>query len=358
MRLLPGGATTTVAAIAVGGSGRKKARKDESVMLTFGDDVDLSRGDMVAGADAPPEVADQFECDLVWLAEEGGLAGRKLDFRFGTCTVSGTISAIKHMVDIESGNPLPARSLGLNDIARATINLSRAVTFDPYEASRETGGFIAIDRHSNATLAAGMVEFALRRASNIHRHAATIGRGSREALGGHRGHVYWFTGLSGSGKSTIANAFEKALHGQGVRTYLLDGDNIRHGLNRDLGFSDADRVENIRRIAEVSRLMADAGLVVLTAFISPFRQDRQMARELMGEGDFTEVFVDTPIGICEERDPKGLYKKARSGEIPNFTGIGSPYEEPLDPECRLATDDSTVERLVQQLLDYHAARVA
>ena len=356
VRLLPSGITSSVSAITVGGSQRKSARKDESVMLTLADEVDLSRGDVVASAASPPEASDQFECDIVWLAEEEGLAGRKLEFRFGTSTTAGTISTIKHLVDITSGKPLPAKSLGLNDIARATINLAREVVFDPYSSTREMGGFIAVDRHSNATVAAGMVDFALRRAGNIHRQALTTSRADREALNAHPGHVYWFTGLSGSGKSTIANAFESALHERGVRTYLLDGDNIRHGLNRDLGFSDADRVENIRRIAEVARLMADAGLVVLTAFISPFRQDRQMARELMGDGDFTEVFVDTPLELCEERDVKGLYKKARDGEIPNFTGISSPYEEPLDPDCRLATEGSTVEKLVDQLLKHHVGR--
>ena len=353
VRLLPSGLTTTVKAIAVGESGRRTARKDESVMLTFDDEVDLSRGDMIASSASPPETADQFECDLVWLAAEEGLAGRKLDFRFGTRTVSGTVSTIKHSVDIASGQPLPAKSLGLNDIARVTVSLSGEVAYDPYSASREMGGFIAIDRHSNTTLAAGMLDFALRRAANIHRHALTVTRSDREAINTHRGHVYWFTGLSGSGKSTIANAFEAALNDRGVRTYLLDGDNIRHGLNRDLGFSDADRVENIRRVAEVARLMADAGLVVLTAFISPFRQDRQTARELMEDGDFTEVFVDTPLETCEERDTKGLYRKARAGEIPNFTGISSPYEVPLEPECRLVTEDTTVEDLVDRLLELH-----
>ena len=357
VRLLPGGGSTTVSAITVGGSRRQSARKDESVMLTLEDEVDLSRGDVVAGAASPPESADQFECDMVWLAEEEGLAGRKLEFRFGTSTTTGAISAIKHLVDIASGKPLPAKSLGLNDIARVTIGLAREVAFDPYASSREMGGFIAVDRHSNATVAAGMVDFALRRAGNIHRQALTVSRADREALNAHPGHVYWFTGLSGSGKSTIANAFESALHERGVRTYLLDGDNIRHGLNRDLGFSDADRVENIRRIAEVASLMADAGLVVLTAFISPFRQDRQMARELMGDGDFTEVFVDTPLELCEERDVKGLYKKARDGEIPNFTGISSPYEEPESPECRLETEGSTVDELIDRLLQHHVDRV-
>ena len=357
VRLLPSGLATTVSAIEVGSSRRKSARKGESVMLTFKDDVDLSRGDVVASSASPPGLADQFECDMLWLAAGEGLAGRKLDFRFGTRTVAGAISAIKHLVDIASGKPMPAKSLGLNDIARVTVALSREVVFDPYTACRETGGFIAIDRHSNATVAAGMVDFALRRAGNIHRQPLTVTREDREALNSHPGHVYWFTGLSGSGKSTIANAFEAELHAKGIRTYLLDGDNIRHGLNRDLGFNDADRVENIRRIAEVARLMADSGLVVLAAFISPFRQDRRMARELFEDGKFTEVFVDTPIELCEERDVKGLYKKARDGEIPNFTGIGSPYEEPLEPECRLATADSTVEELVRQLLDYHAGAI-
>ena len=354
VRLMPSGISSTVSAITVGDSPRGSARKDESVMLTLADEVDLSRGDMVADSAAPPEVADQFECDMVWLAEDEGFAGRKMEFRFGTRTVTGTISAIKHLVDVNSGKPLPSKSLGLNGIARVAISLSREVVFDAYADSRETGCFIAIDRLSNATIAAGMVGFALRRSSNIHRQALTVTREDRERVNSHTGHVYWFTGLSGSGKSTIANAFETALHAKGVRTYLLDGDNIRHGLNRDLGFSDADRIENIRRIAEVAKLMADAGLVVLTAFISPFRQDRQMARELMGDGDFTEVFVDTPLRLCEERDVKGLYKKARDGEIPNFTGIGSPYEKPQNPECTLATENSTVDELVRQLMDRHS----
>ncbi|HCD48742.1 MAG TPA: adenylyl-sulfate kinase [Alphaproteobacteria bacterium] len=356
VRVLPSGMTTRIEAIRIGDSIRPSARKDESIMLTLADDISLSRGDVIASADNPPQVADQFEADLVWLTHTEGFAGRKVDFKFGTAKVSGSISTIKHCIDIDTGQRLSARSISLNDIACVTISLGRGVVFDPYAACRETGGFIIIDRETNETIGAGMIRFALRRASNIHRQAVNISRADREQLNENRARVYWFTGLSGSGKSTIANAFEVALNERGIRTYLLDGDNIRHGLNRDLGFTDADRIENIRRIAEVARLMLDAGLVVLTAFISPFQQDRAMARELIGGDDFVEVFVDTPLALCEERDVKGLYKKARAGEIPNFTGISSPYEAPENPECRLSGEGKSIEDMVQALIEMDAER--
>ena len=353
VRILPSGVETSIASIQVGEAKQSRARLGESVMLTLSDEVSASRGDVIASAKNPPECADQFEVNLIWLSATQGLSGRQLNFKIGTTSSSGSITSIKHKIDIETGAKLATTSLTRNDIAVATIALSKPIAFEPYETQRNMGSFIITERQEGKTLAAGMIRFALRRATNIHRQAVTIGRSEREKLSGHRGSVYWFTGLSGAGKSTIANAFEIALNQRGIRTYLLDGDNIRYGLNRDLGFTDADRVENIRRVAETSRLMVDAGLVVLAAFISPFRQERNMARALFETGDFAEVFVDAPLEICEKRDPKGLYQKARAGEIPNFTGIDSPYEPPETPECHLSTQDKTIDELVTELLNHY-----
>ncbi|XDZ65813.1 adenylyl-sulfate kinase [Alphaproteobacteria bacterium LSUCC0684] len=350
VRILPSGTTTSVTGLTIGTENRLSAQAEESVTVTLADDVGLSRGDVIAAPDNPPQSASQFEAEIVWMGRDEALPGRRYEFKFGPQRCQGTITGIKFTHDISTGNALSSTSLAQNDIARTTINLNRAIVFDPYEENREMGSFVMIDRESHETVAAGMIRFALRRASNIHHQATDIGRPAREKLNGHRGRVYWFTGLSGSGKSTLANAFEIALHARGIHTYILDGDNIRHGLNKDLGFTDADRVENIRRIGEVARLMVDAGIVVLTAFISPFRAEREMARDLFAAGDFIEVFVDTPLAICEKRDVKGLYKKARAGDIPNFTGISSPYEPPLEPECRLNTDERSVEELVEELL--------
>ena len=335
VRISPSGVSSSVKNIWLAGTKLDKASPGLSVTLELTDEVDISRGEVIASRDHPVEVGDQFEVDLVWMSDIEGIAGRSYLMKLGGQVVSTSILSIKYKRDINTGNNLAARKLELNDIARVTINCQKPVCYEAYEAAPELGALIIIDPVTNQTIAAGMIRFALRRASNIHRQHLDIDKSARRTLNGHNSKVFWFTGLSGSGKSTIANAFAAYLHAQGIRTYLLDGDNIRHGLNKDLGFSDEDRVENIRRIGEVARLMVDAGLVVLTAFISPFRSERDMARELFDDGEFVEIFVDTPLEVCEKRDAKGLYKKARAGEIPNFTGIGSPYEPPLSPDITL-----------------------
>ena len=319
----------------------------QSVTVTLEDEIDCSRGDIIAAADDPPEVADQFETTLVWMHEDHLLPGRSYLLKIGARTVTATVTEIKHRVDVNSLEHLAAKELELNAIAVCNVSTDQPLAFDPYETNPGTGGFILIDRMSNATVGAGMIHFALRRAHNIHWQALDIDRQARAGLKGQKPAVLWFTGLSGAGKSTIANLVEKKLHADGRHTYLLDGDNVRHGLNRDLGFTDADRVENIRRVAEVARLMADAGLIVLTSFISPFRAERRMARDLMPEGEFFEVFVDAPLAVAEERDVKGLYKKARSGQLKNFTGIDSPYEAPEAPEIRIDTTAMTPEEAAQ-----------
>jgi bifunctional enzyme CysN/CysC len=299
--------------------------------------MDLSRGDVIASAVEPPAVGDRFQANLVWMADDPLLRGRSYLMRLGTSTVTATVAPVKHKVNIDTLERLAAEELRLNDIGVCELELDRPIVFDPYTANRDMGGFVLIDRISNATVGAGMLEFELRRSQNVHWQALDVDKPARASLNGHRGCVVWFTGLSGAGKSTIANLLERKLHSLGCHTYLLDGDNVRHGLNKDLGFTDADRVENIRRIAEVARLMADAGLIVLVASISPFRSERRMARELVEEGEFVEVFVDTPLDVAEARDPKHLYAKARRGEIRNFTGIDSPYEPPEAPELRIGT---------------------
>ena len=319
----------------------------QSVTVTLEDEIDCSRGDIIAAADDPPEVADQFETTLVWMHEDHLLPGRSYLLKIGARTVTATVTEIKHRVDVNSLEHLAAKELELNAIAVCNVSTDQPLAFDPYETNPGTGGFILIDRMSNATVGAGMIHFALRRAHNIHWQALDIDRQARAGLKGQKPAVLWFTGLSGAGKSTIANLVEKKLHADGRHTYLLDGDNVRHGLNRDLGFTDADRVENIRRVAEVARLMADAGLIVLTSFISPFRAERRMARDLMPEGEFFEVFVDAPLAVAEARDVKGLYKKARSGQLKNFTGIDSPYEAPEAPEIRIDTTAMTPEEAAQ-----------
>lgn len=344
------GQVTRIARIVTADGDKTATRAGEAVTLTLTDEVDLSRGDLLAEADARPDVADQFAADLVWMGEAPLYAGRPYVVKIGTAAVSGVVSRIKHKVNVNNFDELAADSLALNEVGSVNLALSAPVAFDPYAVSPRTGAFIMIDRMTNATVAAGMVRHPLRRANNIHRQALTIDRSAREALNRHRPAILWFTGLSGSGKSTIANALETKLHLLGAHTYLLDGDNVRHGLNRDLGFTDTDRVENIRRVAEVAKLFADAGLIVLVSFISPFRAERNMARELVEPGLFHEVFVDTPIEVCRERDPKGLYRKADAGEILNFTGIDSPYESPDAPEFHLRTTTSDPEALAETLL--------
>ncbi|MDT3444901.1 MULTISPECIES: sulfate adenylyltransferase subunit CysN [unclassified Pseudofrankia] len=356
VRTLPGGQESTVERIVTADGDLAEAVAGQSVTISLADEIDISRGDLLAAADSPAEVADQFECHLVWMSPEPMLPGRPYLLKLGTRTLNATIAQPKYKVNVNTLEHTAARTLELNEIGVANLNLDRPVPFDPYTANRHTGGFILIDRFTHATVAAGLLHFALRRAHNIHWQAVEVNKTARASRKGQRPAVVWFTGLSGAGKSTIANLVEKRLHDQGFHTYLLDGDNVRHGLNKDLGFTEADRVENIRRIAEVARLMADAGLIVLTSFISPFRAERQLARDLLADGEFIEVFVDTPLDVAETRDRKGLYAKARRGELTNFTGIDSPYEAPLNPDIHLdasgaVTPETSAEQVVTYLRD-------
>ncbi|MBA4742280.1 MAG: sulfate adenylyltransferase subunit CysN [Azoarcus sp.] len=355
VRVQPSGRESTVTRIVTRDGDLGQAVAGQSVTLTLADEIDVSRGDMLSAADAPAEVADQFECTLVWMADEPMLPGRPYLLKIGTRAVTATVTAIKHQINVNTLEHNAARTLELNGIAECNLSLDRPVAFDPYEANRDTGGFILIDRLSNHTVGAGMLRFALRRAHNIHMQHVDVDKAARAAMKAHKPCVLWFTGLSGAGKSTIANLVEKRLHARGCHTYLLDGDNVRHGLNRDLGFTDADRVENIRRVAEVARLMTDAGLIVITAFISPFRAERRLARARVEESEFFEVFVDTPLHVAEERDPKGLYGKARRGELKNFTGVDSPYEAPEAPELRIDTtaisEDEAAGRVLALLVE-------
>jgi bifunctional enzyme CysN/CysC len=353
IRVLPSGRTSTVSRIVTFDGDLEEAVAGQSVTLTLEDEVDISRGDVIAVSDHPPEVADQFEINLVWMSEERLFPGRPYWMKIGTKLVSAQVTEIKHKVNVNTLEHLAGKALELNEIAVCNLSLDQAIPFESYKADKDLGGFILIDRISNATVAAGMIKFALRRSSNIHWQATDVDKAARAAAKSQKGRVIWLTGLSGAGKSTIANLVEKRLHALGRHTYLLDGDNVRHGLNRDLGFTEEDRVENIRRVAEVSKLMVDAGLIVLTAFISPFRSERRMAREILADGEFIEVYVQTPLAVAESRDVKGLYKKARAGELKNFTGVDSPYEEPEYPE--LIVDTTTLsavdaaERIVEWL---------
>ena len=351
VRILPSGETANIKEIILFKDHLNKAEAGQSVTVTLDREVDASRGDVIVAGDAPCEVSDQFEIELVWMDQEPGYLGRSYWMKLGTQTVSAQITDIKYKININTFEHLSAAKLELNDLCVVTVKTDRPVPFEAYKACSGMGGLILINRMNNQTVAAGMIEFALRRASNVHRQKLDVDKDARRMMNGHSSKVLWFTGLSGSGKSTISNALEKALHEQGIRTYILDGDNIRHGLNKDLGFTDADRVENIRRISEVAKLMVDAGVVVLTAFISPFRAERDMARSMFEEGEFVEIFVDTPLEVAEARDPKGLYKKARRGELPNFTGIGSPYEAPEKPDLVVSTVDNDVDDIVNNLLE-------
>ncbi len=356
IRALPSGKESTVARIVAHGGDLPMAVAGQSVTLTLKDEIDISRGDVIAGADAPAGVADQFEATLVWMHEEPLLPGRPYLLKIGATTVPATVTEIKHQVNVNTMEHLAAKRLELNAIGECNLKVDKAIAFDPYQENRDTGGFILIDRLTNNTVGAGMLRYALRRAHNIHLQHCDVDKAARAAAKHQQPCVLWFTGLSGAGKSTISNLVEKQLHALGHHTYLLDGDNVRHGLNKDLGFTDEDRVENIRRVAEVAKLMVDAGLIVLTAFISPFRAERQMARALFGEGEFIEVFVDTPLDLAEQRDPKGLYKKARRGELKNFTGIDSPYEAPLSPELRLTTAPDAPEAAAQRVIELLRSR--
>ena len=337
IRVQPSGRESTVARIVTHGGDLAQAVSGQSVTLTLADEIDISRGDVISTVEAPAEVADQFECTIVWMHDEPMLAGRPYLLKIGAKTVTATITDIKYQVNVNTLEHVAAKKLELNAIGVCNLSLDRSIAFDAYRDNRDTGGFILVDRLSNNTVGAGLLHFALRRAHNIHVQHVDVDKAARSAQKHQKSCVLWFTGLSGAGKSSIANLVEKKLHALGHHTYLLDGDNVRHGLNKDLGFTDADRVENIRRVAEVARLMVDAGLIVLTAFISPFKSERRMARSLMGDDEFIEIFVDTPLEIAEQRDVKGLYKKARRGELKNFTGIDSPYEAPENPELRLET---------------------
>ncbi|VDC19925.1 sulfate adenylyltransferase subunit CysN [Pseudogemmobacter humi] len=350
VRVLPSGKTTTVRAIPAFGGEKDVAVAGESVTLTFTDEIDCSRGDVITRADAPCEVADQFEATLVWMDEHEMLPGRPYLLKIGTQTVTATVTEPKYEVNVNTLEHLASKTLALNAIGVVNISTDRVIPFESYATNPDLGGFILIDRMTNATVAAGMIHFALRRSQNIHWQAVDINREAHAAQKNQKPAVVWFTGLSGSGKSTIANLVEKKLHAMGKHTFLLDGDNIRHGLNRDLGFTDADRVENIRRVGEVAKLMTDAGLIVLTAFISPFRSERRMVRDLMAAGEFLEVYVDTPLEVAEARDVKGLYRKARSGQLKNFTGIDSPYEAPEAPELEVNTVDLSPEEAADRVI--------
>ncbi|MCU4184310.1 sulfate adenylyltransferase subunit CysN [Acidiferrimicrobium sp. IK] len=350
VRVLPGGQTSLVERIVTADGDLDVAVAGQSVTLTLADEIDVSRGDVLAAAAEPPAVADQFETSLVWMSDQPMLPGRPYLLKIGTRTVGVSIAQPKYKINVNTMEHTAARTLELNEIGVCNLNLDRAVPFDPYEVNRDMGGFIIIDRLTDVTLAAGMIHFALRRADNVHWQSVEVHKEARAAQAHQKPCVVWFTGLSGSGKSTIANLLEKRLFADGRRTYLLDGDNVRHGLNKDLGFTEADRVENIRRVAEVSKLMVDAGLIVLVSFISPFRAERRMARALLEEGEFVEVYVDTPLEVAESRDPKGLYRKARRGELVNFTGIDSPYEPPEDPEIRVDTTTMTPDEAADRVL--------
>ncbi|MFN3583187.1 sulfate adenylyltransferase subunit CysN [Phenylobacterium sp.] len=349
VKALPSGRESTVDRIVTLRGDLSQAVAGQSVTLTLKDEIDISRGDVLSAAASPPAVADQFEATLVWFDDEPLLPGRPYLMKLGTRTVSAQVTEPKHKVNVNTLEKLAATRLELNEIGVCNLALSAPIAFDPYAENKDLGGFILIDRMSNRTVGAGLLHFALRRSQNIHWQAMDVDKAARSALKGQKARVVWFTGLSGAGKSTIANLVEKRLHAEGRHTYLLDGDNVRHGLNKDLGFTEEDRVENIRRVAEVAKLMVDAGLIVLVSFISPFRAERRMARELMGEREFVEVFVDTPLAEAEKRDVKGLYAKARAGQLKNFTGIDSPYEAPENPEIRIDTTRVSPEAAAEEI---------
>jgi bifunctional enzyme CysN/CysC len=354
VRIVPSGKTSTVRTITTFGGDLDEAVAGQSVTITLADEVDCSRGDLIAAAGDPPQASDQFCATFVWMDEAALKPGRGYWLKIGTQTVTATVQPPKYEIDVNSLEHLAAKTLTLNAIGVAEFATDRPIAFEPYAANRQLGGFILIDKFTNATVAAGMIEFSLRRAENVHWQPTEITRDDHAGMKNQRPRVLWFTGLSGSGKSTIANEVEKQLFLMNRHTFLLDGDNVRHGLNRDLGFTEADRIENIRRVGEVAKLMADAGLIVLTAFISPFRAEREMVRAMLPEGEFIEIFVDTPLDVAEARDVKGLYKKAREGKLKNFTGIDSPYEPPENPEIRVNTVDMTPEDaaafIIQQIL--------
>ena len=351
LAVLPSGQVSKVKSILGPAGNLAKADVGDAVTVTLANEIDIARGDILAPAGARPQLADQFAAHLVWMSTEPLLPGRSYLMKINHVTLGATVTELKHRIDTDSRAKLAAKTLALNEVGVCNLSVARPVPFDAYADNRTTGAFILIDRASNETVAAGMIDFALRRATNIHRQAITVSKVQRSRLMNHRPALLWFTGLSGAGKSTIANLVEAGLHARGVHTLLLDGDNVRHGLNKDLGFTEVDRVENIRRVGEVARLMTEAGLVVLCALISPFRAERRMVRELVEHGEFIEVFVDTPIEQCIARDPKGLYHRALAGEIKNFTGVDQPYERPESPELHLLAGEASAAALAQQIID-------
>ena len=351
VQVLPGGQEAIVEDVVLFDQSLPRALPKQSVTLTLDRQIDISRGDVIVAAGATCEVSDQFDTSLVWMDQNAGYVGRGYNLMLGGRMISATLTEIKYKVNINTLEQLPSRSLALNDIGRVSLSLDEPVAFTTYDDCRDLGSFILIDRYSKATVGAGMINFGLRRAQNLYPTQTTINTANRAKLMGHEGKVIWLTGLSGSGKSTVADALESRLHAMGIHSYLLDGDSIRGGLNKDLGFTEADRVENIRRTAEVAKLMVDAGLVVITAFISPFRSERDMAKGLFKPGEFAEVFLDVSLDVAESRDPKGLYKKARRGDLPHFTGIDSPYEAPENADLRLDTSELSVEQCVDRLLE-------
>ena len=346
------GRETTVQRVLTFDGDRSRASAGDAITLTLSDDIDITRGDVLSGPTDRPEVADQFAAHIIWMSEEQMLPGRSYLIRMGTQTLPARITTLKHKIDVNTLEQRAGRTLQLNEIGFCNVSTSAPVAFDSYEQNRRTGSFILIDRFTNNTAGAGTASFALRRATNIHRQSHLIDRAARAALKHQTPRILWFTGLSGSGKSTIANLVEKALHERGIHTMLLDGDNMRHGLNRDLGFTDADRVENIRRVGEVAKLFVDSGLLVLCCFISPFRAERQLVRELVAEGEFVEIFVDVPLEECIRRDPKGLYQKTLAGKIKNFTGIGSPYEVPETPDIHIRVTGELAEASCARIVDW------
>ncbi|WP_298913286.1 sulfate adenylyltransferase subunit CysN [uncultured Algimonas sp.] len=353
---LPSGKRSAIKDILLHTDSLDHARQGQSVTLTLEDEIDVSRGDMLCGTDRPPEVADQFQAHLIWMDDKRLFPGRQYIIRTANSSASGSVTSLKHRTDIEDLSEAAAKTLNLNEIGVVTLSLSKPIPFDPYTENRKTGAFIVVDRTTNRTVGAGMIDFALRRAHNIVRQDLIVDRIARASQKGQQPTVLWFTGLSGSGKSTIANLVDEALFERGHHTYTLDGDNVRHGLNRDLGFTKEDRIENIRRIGEVAKLMSNAGLIVMCSFISPYRAERRMVRDMLGENEFFEIFIDTPLDVAEERDVKGLYKRARAGEIKNFTGIDSEYQPPDDPDLRIDTTELSPEDAADRVLELLRSR--
>jgi bifunctional enzyme CysN/CysC len=346
------GKTSRVKAVVTADGDLPEAHAGKAITLVLEDEIDASRGDVLAARDSRPEVSNQFTANIIWMHEDELVAGRPYLLKIGAQTVQATVTGIRHKIDINTLDKTQGHALGLNEIGFCNVSTNQLIAFDPYKTIKDSGAFILIDRFTNQTVGAGMIEFSLMRATNVHRHAMDVSKAARSNLKGHKPAILWFTGLSGAGKSTIANLVERKLADLGAHTYSLDGDNIRQGLNKDLGFTDADRVENIRRIGEVAKLFVDAGLVVTASFISPFRAERDMVRGLVEPSEFIEIFVDAPLELAEKRDAKGLYKKARAGEIRNFTGIDSPYEAPPKPELRLDTAASSAETLADQVIEH------